>query len=249
MRLSTRLASVAALLVGVVTVTALAQPQRGGGMMMGGGGPLALINSKTVQAEIKMTEEQVGQIKDWVKEYMPKMGEMMKEKFAEIPKDQMREKFGEIQAEMQKTLYKELGGVLNPDQIKRLKQIDVQFAGLRAFTNAEVVSALKLTDEQKDKLKDANETMQRDMRELRDEYGIKGFNPRPTDAGKAAEFEKKSSALTKETMEKIMGMMTSEQKSTWKELTGAPFDVAKLQAEMRGAGRGGFQGKKKKIDD
>ena len=251
MRLISRLATAVALLVGIVALSAVAQPPRGGMGMMGGGGPIGLLSSKTVKEEIKLTEEQETKVKAWAKEYAVKMGEEMKEKFSSIPKEEMREKLPAMMAEMQKNVYKELSTVLKEEQVKRLKQIDVQVMGLRAFSNPEVVAALKITDEQKDKLKDATENMMKESRELRDEYGIKGFAQRPMDESKAKEFDKKMSGITKETMEKIMGMMTDAQKTSWKEMTGATVDVAKIQTEARAGGMGAFQGKgkKPKVDD
>jgi Spy/CpxP family protein refolding chaperone len=255
MRLISRLATAVALLVGIVAVSAVAQPPRGGmGIMGGGGGPIGLLNSKTVKEEIKLTEEQETKFKAWAKEYAVKMMEEGKSRFESLkdtPKEEWGKKMGEMMAEATKKQYTEIATILKEEQVKRLKQIDVQVMGLRAFGNPEVVAALKITDEQKDKLKDATENMMKESRELRDEYGIKGFAQRPMDESKAKEFDKKMSGITKETMEKIMGMMTDAQKTSWKEMTGATVDVAKIQTESRAGGMGAFQGKgkKPKVDD
>ena len=248
-----RLTMVALLVTGV---TVLAQQGRPAGGMggFGGGGPTNLIRSKTVRAELKVTDEQGTKLDSWAKDYQTKNMEAMKGKFAELkdlPREEMGKKMAEIQAEATKEAYKQLGEVLQADQVKRLKQIDVQVAGTRAFTRPDVQEALKLTDDQKEKLKDVGQAAMKEMTELREEYGLKGFGSK-LDADKQKEFDKKSAAITAETFGKIKGMLTDDQKKSWEEMTGATVDVAKIQAESRpqfGPGGPGGQPRPKKNDN
>ena len=110
--------------------------------------------------------------------------------------------------------------------MKRLKQIVLQQEGLRAFTNEDVQSALKLTDDQKTKFKDIADTYRKDMTALRPAAGT-----RPSDDDRA-----KMTALTKETMTKAKDVLTPDQKKSLDELTGKPFEV---KFEPRGGGNGG----------
>lgn len=227
--------AVAAVLVaGLGGLAAVAQPPGGGRGMFGGGGPAQLINSKTVQQELKIDEEQAGKLKEWAREYGAKSRERMQEAFKDVPREQMREKFAEIQAKMSEEAYKEIGTVLKEDQVKRLKQIEVQVSGARAFAMPHVQEALKLTDEQKDKVQQLQEESGKEMQELAQEFGFgrqaKGERPDPE---KMAVFQKKSAAIAKETMTKAEAALTPEQKAKWKDLTGEAVDVAKIQAESR----------------
>lgn len=240
---------IAAVLVAAVGMTALATfsdmsaqekdpPKRnpfqgGGGFGFGGGGPTGLLNSKLVKSEIKVTEEQEGKLKDVTKS----IGEKTKDAFAklkDIPKDEFRTKMAEINAEVSKVAYKEIGEVLKTEQVDRLKQISLQVSGINAYRNAEVETALKLSDDQKAKVKETLDEYRKDQQELRKELGITGFGP-PRDKEKAEEFEKKNAALTKEATDKIVGSLKDEQKTAWKNLTGEPFDVKKYQEEQRAA--------------
>jgi Spy/CpxP family protein refolding chaperone len=256
MRFALRLTTAAVLVAGMAGLTALAQRGGGFGGGMFGGGPLGLLRAKSVQSDLNITEEQAGKLKDWAKDYAGSMREKMQEKLKDIPRDQFREKIGEVMAEINKETYKELGTVLKPEQVKRLKQIDIQAAGARAFSMPDVQSALKLTADQKDKIKDVEQSAAKEGRDLREEYGLgfggrggkgggKGKRTRP-DPEKMKEFQKKSEAINKDTTSKVMAVLTDDQKKEWKELTGKPFDVAKMQEEMRGQfqGRGGFRKKK-----
>jgi hypothetical protein len=105
-----------------------------------------------------------------------------------------------------------VGKALKPAQFKRIKQIQVQGAGLDAFLQPAVQKELKLSTEQKDKVKAAA----RDFRKASDEAG-KGDD--------AAAVRKKLAALREETMKNLVVLLTEEQQKKWKEMTGEPFQL------------------------
>jgi Spy/CpxP family protein refolding chaperone len=246
MRFATRVAVTAGLVAGLGGLSVLAQPPGGGRGMMFGGGPAQLVNSKTVQKELKVTDEQATKLKEWAKEFGAKQREKMQALFQGGGFD--REKFAEAQAEMLKEAHKELGTILKEDQVKRLQQIEVQMAGSMALvTNPEVKDALKLTEEQQDKIREVQKASFQERRDLAEEYGVKGFGARPQDPDKAKEYDKKLAAIDKDMTDKALAVLTDDQKKKYKELTGEPVDVAAIRRESMPAG-GGF-GKKKKKDD
>jgi hypothetical protein len=220
----------ALLIAGMVAVV---QAQPGGGGRGGFGGPFALINNKAVQEDLKLSEDQVTKVKEWSKEFGPKMGEIMKDKGVEFTKGgkggftpEMREKMAEANAEISKQAYKALGDILEKKQVDRLKQIDRQQMGVHAFANAEVAEALKLSDSQKTKTKEIAADFDKESREIRteafkDKKGGKGMlDP---------ETQKKLDKLGKEAAAKAIDALDDTQKKTWKELIGAEFDLSKLQ--------------------
>jgi Spy/CpxP family protein refolding chaperone len=89
-------------------------------------------------------------------------------------------------------------------------QITLQRRGLGAAENPEVASALKLTDEQQDKIKTIQEDTRKEMQEL-------------FQGGNREEARKKMAEIRKSTEEKLQSILTAEQKGKWKELTGEPF--------------------------
>ena len=105
---------------------------------------------------------------------------------------------------------------LSADQSKRLAQIDRQRMGLGAFTNKDVVGELKMSDDQKDKVKTINEELRKDSQEL--------FT-----GGGGQDNLKKWTALREEAMDKAVELLTADQRKHWKEMTGEKFDLAKLQ--------------------
>ncbi len=250
MRKMARFTMAVALAAGLVGLAVAQQRQPGGGGFGGFGqtGPAQLINSKTVQSEIKATEEQASKLKDWAKGWGMKTGEMMREKLKDVPREEIGQKMAAINAEISKMAYDEIGKVLDEKQVKRLKQIELQMAGTRAYSMKDVSETLKITEEQVGKMREIQMASFKDQADLREEYGIKGFGGGGTklEGDKAKEYQKKMEAINKDVSTKIEAVLTDEQKKKFSDMTGEKVDVAKIRQEMPPPG-GGF-GKKKKDD-
>ena len=233
-----------------VTLVIAQQRQPGGfGGGFGGGGPTTLVTNKAVQEDVKMTEEQIEKIKTWSKDFREKRTEIMTAEgidtkdFKALFSPDNAEKLAAANAKVTKEAYKQLEGVLKAEQVKRIKQIDIQSAGVNAFTRADVIEALKLTDDQKSTIKGISGEFAKDSREIRTEAGLGGGGKGGGkggkggfDATKMAEMNKKISKLQKETIEKISEKLTADQIKAWKELTGEAFDTTKLQGGFGGGG-------------
>jgi len=222
MRISRMLAAVL-FAAGAVAVVE-AQPGRQGGFGGGGVGTM-VVSNKELQDELKITDAQKEKFKAVAEkqaEQRKKFGEMIrggkdgfdKDKFAELKTDGEK-----VQAEVKNVL----DDTLTTAQKKRLEQIERQVGGVRAFADEKVAADLKLTDTQKSKIKGISEEYAKDAKELRGGFGKGGF-----DKEKMAENQKKREKLTKNAMADVDEVLTSEQKKQWKELTGEPFDTAKL---------------------
>jgi hypothetical protein len=241
-----------ALAAGLVGLAVAQQRQPGGGGGFGGfgqTGPAQLINSKTVQADLKATDEQVTKLKDWAKAWGTKSREMMQEKLKDVPMEERFQKMAAINAEISKMAYEEIGKVIDEKQVKRLKQIELQMAGTRAFTMKDVSEALKVTEEQTTKMREITMASFKDRQELNEEYGIKGFGGgggAKLEGDKLKEYQKKSEAINKDVETKTLAVLTDEQKKKFEEMIGEKVDVAKIRQEMPAAG--GFGGKRKKDD-
>jgi hypothetical protein len=221
------------LVVGVALLLAVdasaQQRQRGQGGRGGGrggfGGLGMLIRNETVQKELKLSSDQVEKATEAVQ----KVQEKHQDEFAglrDLQGDERREKMTTLTKTVSMEQEKALDGILNPDQIKRLKQIELQQRGAQAFTDPEVESKLKLTADQKEKIKTIEADAQAERRELFQGGG---------GGGDRAEMQKKMAAFNKATMERISAVLTSDQKATWKEMTGAPVEI---QMQFGGRRRG-----------
>jgi Spy/CpxP family protein refolding chaperone len=186
---------------------AFAQPPgggRGGMQMRGGGGIGMLLGNASVQEELKLDDKQ----KEKIKEFTAKQREAQ-QGLRDLDQEERRAKMQELNKHAE-SFAKE---VLTPEQNKRIQQIVIQTAGLRAFAMENVAKELKLTDEQKEKIKTLSDDLQKDVREL-----FQG-------GGDAQENMQKVQSLNKEFMTKAAGVLTDEQKKHWTEMTGKPFTV------------------------
>ena len=216
-------------LLATMVMLTVAQSRQGfGGGFAFGGGPAGLVNSKSVMADIKATEEQVEKLKEWAKEYQKESLEFFRG-LKDMSKEDIVEKANARTADA----WKAVGKVLKEDQVKRLKQIELQVAGVGAFMRPDVAEGLKITDDQKGKMRESMGDMFKDMAALREEFGIKGFGGAKLEADKQKEYDKKAAKLNKEVMDAMAGALTDDQKKKWKEMTGDPIDVQKVQSESR----------------
>jgi hypothetical protein len=187
--------------------------QRPGGRG-GFGGGMGLLAQKSVQDELKLSADQVKQ----VDEFLAKQ----RESFSGT-RDLSREERQKRFAENAKTSQAALVSILKEDQLKRFKQISLQQRGAQALEDAEVVGALGLTDEQKTKIGDIQTAAREEMQGLF--QGAEG--------GDREAMRKKFETARAATNEKLLGLLTPEQQTKWKELAGEPF-----KGEIRPLGGG-----------
>jgi Spy/CpxP family protein refolding chaperone len=196
-------------LLGLVAAPAMAQGGRG----FGGGGGTMLLSNKSVQEELKASSEQVEKLNALGTKLSAKQREEG-QKIRDLSEDERPAKQRELMQTMMTEIKTGLGEILKPEQVKRFEQIQLQQAGTMAFGQPKVQEALKITEEQKTKIRDLGQEYQPKIREA-----MQGFQ----DDREAA--MKKMAELRKEQSDKAMAILTDSQKASWKELTGAPFAV------------------------
>lgn len=209
-RIFTVMAAVAALTV--MAAPAHAQRQRDGF----GRDLVGLMTNKSVQEELKLTDEQKEKVKKVADEVREKYGKDI----AQARTDMDREKSAKLQAEARDFALKTLPDVIKADQLKRLKQIDLQVRGLRALTSEAVQKELKFTDKQKEQIKTISEEVQKTREGLTKERRDAG-----DDAKKREEITKKMTEQSKDALAKATAALTSDQQKAWKEMIGEPFEV------------------------
>lgn len=195
-------------------------PGRGGFGMFGGGGgggEIFLLQNEDVREELGLVDDQISKLQA----LNEKSREGMRELFTgmrDLNEDERRAKFEEIRGKMeerQKELQTELEQVLLPHQSKRLKQIGRQMRTRQGGNgvNADgLATELKLTDEQKEKLREKAVEVEKKMRE-------------------------KLTKLRKEAEDELLSVLTPEQRAEWREMVGEPFEM-----QFRGRGGPGGQG-------
>ncbi|AGA25501.1 hypothetical protein [Singulisphaera acidiphila] len=191
----------------ITAPTAQAQGFRGG---FGGAGGYGLLSNKSVQQELKLEGEQAEKVSKIVSEINAKT----REKMQDIPQEERREKIAGIQRAANEEIKAAVKGDLKAEQTTRLEQIIRQNQGLQAFADPTTAEKLSLTGDQKAKIRELGQEIAEKSQEIFQSAG----DDRQAAMGKLQ-------ALRKEALEKVVASLTDDQKKSWKELTGEPFEI------------------------
>src|SRR5262249_19125948 len=115
-----------------------------------------------------------------------------------------------------------VGQILTPAQIQRVNQILLQRQGSQAFSDPEVQKLLRLTPDQKARLKAITDQSIQEMRNV-------FRNPQ----GEVEEMRKKGMHRRQEAMDKALAVLSAEQRDRWHDLKGTPYEI---QPSLPGAG-------------
>jgi len=203
--------------VALLVAPAMAQRPGGGFGGFGGGGGAMLVGNKSVQQEVKATDAQVEKLNALAQEVGEKQREQF-QKLQDLSQEQRREKMTELTQTMNADLRKSLVEILKPEQIKRFEQIQVQQAGLNAFATPRVQETLKLNDDQRSKIREMIEEQNQAMRDAF--QGGAGGNQSDRQAAM-----QKLTEMRKRATEKALALLTDSQRTSYKELTGEPFEI------------------------
>ena len=196
-------------LVAVLSGPVMAQG-RGG---FGGGGPAGLLGNPSVQKELKLDESQIEKSTALAAATREKMMGL-RDQLTDLQGQERMTKQAELAKPINEEALKTASAFLKPEQVKRLHQIELQQRGANALTDPAIAKKLSVTEEQTAKVKTILADQQSEMQEIRSAAGNDFQAAMP-----------KIQALRKETNTKVMALMTDDQKKTWKEMTGEPFEI------------------------
>lgn len=197
--------------LGLVALIASPAAAQGRGRFFGGN-PAMLLNNASVQQELKLDDKQVEKGKELAEKAMEKMRES-REALQGLEGEEQQKKRQEINREMTAWATKEMGEFLKPEQLNRLKQISYQQRGAMAFMDPVVAQKLNLSDSQKQDIREIQQSAREKMPSREDFQNDR----------EAA--MKKMQEVNKEILSQVEGKLNDEQRKTWKELLGAPFEI------------------------
>jgi hypothetical protein len=181
-----------------------------------------LVELEAVRAELKLTKDQADKLTRAPADAAAAT-RGLRDKI-----DRARQDYGAKQAAAAKALAddldKELLGCLRPEQIKRLRQIEVQRKSLNAFADEKVLAALKLSDDQKAALarmlpEEQTALLRASLQARQDARDKSGTRREQTEQARL-----KVEALSRAAVEKVAGALPPEARAAWQGLVGAPFD-------------------------
>ncbi|MCI0456437.1 MAG: serine/threonine protein kinase [Gemmataceae bacterium] len=193
-----------------------------------GAGQIFLLRDPAVLANLDVSDEQRGHLTDLTKRLDDQRVDSFRG-FHRLTPDKRPQQF----LEMARTNQEAVAAILNPNQLRRLQQIALQAQGPRAFREPEVAATLRLTAEQKERIR----ALEAGAFIGREERGRPGPPRREPGEAPARFFGKGERGGPKgppprgfheqtlrSVMEKIQQtVLTSEQSNKWKEMTGEPF--------------------------
>jgi hypothetical protein len=163
---------------------------------------LLLLRQKSVQEELKLSPDGVKKIMDFTTKQAHAFGAALK-----LGKTERRAKIKELGNENKQFL----ATTLTPEQNKRLTQITLQVTGLHQLSRPEVAKVLKLTKDQKQRIKAIQKEMRPKLAQL-----VHAKSPET----RKQLFEKFRGELRK----KVRAVLTKSQKAKVKRIVGEPFN-------------------------
>lgn len=160
-----------------------------------------LLRQKSVREDLKLSHDEADKINKFTSQQWKKAQE-----YNALPDAERDKKF----AALTKENHEFVEQVLKTDQRERLKEIELQVAGLLCVTRDDVAKKLNLTEEQKKRAKE----LQREARQEMEDFIYS--ESKTGQKEKLAEIKKTS-------RNRLNDLLTDEQEKTWAKMTGKPF--------------------------
>lgn len=170
-----------------------------------GAGQLILLSEKDVQADLALGEADRGRFNAIARQFDEQRTEVLRG-YQHLTPLERRSRF----LELARTSEQVIRSILSEGQLQRLRQIDLQTHGPMVFSQPEIVSALKLTESQRQSLRQIEAEMFLFMRE----------EPGPGDTSSRRSAR---DVVIRSIMERSLAVLTPEQMVIWKGLIGTPF--------------------------
>jgi hypothetical protein len=185
-----------------------------------------LLQSKSIRSELNFTPEQTKAFVKIDQEYKEKINEGQAKWLEKIKTSKDKNKANsEIFDPIYEASDESFRQILNPDQIKRLEEIQRLKQGHYALAKPTVIQSLKLTDEQKALFKsiadDAQEEVLNDDKEFRKRFPSDFYSQELKEAMTAGMTLRVT--VDRWALKMMVSHLTAEQKKAWQDLIGKPF--------------------------
>jgi len=190
----------------------------------GGGSPLMLLRIPEVQQELKVDDAQRDLLMQLGQEMMGRMREAF-QNFQSLSPEERRKQFEALNAEVEK----KVAEILDAKQVARLKELQLQQAGLRALDRKDVAEKLKLTPEQREKIAAA-------LREEGDAQraAFQGFDFQNATPEQRQQMFQKMREVRQATDAKLGTVLSEPQKKQLESLKGTPFKFPERRPNFAG---------------
>jgi hypothetical protein len=177
------------------------------------GTPFIVFREKVLD-ELKVADEQKEKLLQHLMEQIMETGPFL-DSLAQAGEER-EQKLSEHRKKAREKLAKILKETVNGEQLKRLRQIELQQEGAFALGQDALVKELKITDQQRRQFVAITQELQKKVQPLVKE-AQSGGNPE--------EIRPKITKIQAECAKKLEAVLTEEQNKQWKDMLGKPFDL------------------------
>ncbi len=210
--------ALSALLAGLLILPVLGQDSLGSrveSLLENGVDAPILLNHDGVKKEIRLTREQSSRVNKIIMEVFDKYQPDLRDALGD--KEKRQKLIRDSTQETRERVRKELPDILEPGQLKRLNQIQIQANGILSFKRKEVQEKLKLTLKQKLEILKIGSDLKQEVTQVFNDASQMPLRKMPAAL-------RKSNELRDAATQKALDTLTREQKKIWKEMTGEKFD-------------------------
>lgn len=175
-------------------------------LVMEGAGQLLLLAEQDVQADLGLDKADQQRI-DAIASQFSAQGQELLQGYAQLTPSERHVRFLELARNSERAMH----SILDEPQLQRLEQIRLQLSGSRAFDEPEIVRALKLTDSQRQAIR---------------QFHVETFvllNDRKDLSTDEAARRTLRESLFRAATDKTLALLTPDQRNRWQDLTGRPF--------------------------
>ena len=232
---------IAFLMLSALTVALMMTPGRGAGRGQGGGGGQRggqqrgmglglLLNNASVQKALGLSADQIDKAGRMVRDVRTKLKVRdEQQRIQALSFEERRPRFLELMYALSREIRKGLAGLFPAEQLKRLRQIELQVRGLGVFIDPDVQAALKVDPAQLEQMKTLAESARANIQQTI-RAGVQSGIP---------VAENRIAILRRAAVEKVATVLSEQQRTIWKEMIGEPFE---LVMQGRPGGKGGQNG-------
>lgn len=218
---SASMAAFALLTAVLLTAQVQAQGQKGPGQPVppsqGFQGPIGQtpwFGNKDVRQQLKFSDDHFNRLNNAYGESWSRYQQGVNELGKTLTPDQRSQRMQELQQNFYKSHSTATNEIITDPQMRaRYNQLNLQYRGYDAFNDPAVQQKLSLTAEQRQKLGQYNQEWQKSMGQMHRDY-----------ATDREGVTKRFGEMRQQDQDRMDKLFTEQQRTTWRELTGDPYN-------------------------
>lgn len=204
-----------------------------------GASPLDLIKNPQVKDELQLTEAQSAKIEQIEAKLKSQSQQLPNLNLTELNVDQREKQLVELSEQLQKqaqTSQKEVASILQPDQLKRLKEITLQLYGWGVLTSSQFIEELQVTPQQQQQFMDLHKQM---LRQISENWPAASQDKPEAKQVEREVFRQTMDRITRQANQQALAILTPEQQKLLETLKGRKFELDPAQMPTTGPGTPG----------